>query len=134
MTTTDLRLAPGATPQPRATPPPPPPVAPAAQQPDGYCCYGCEQLAKAGATQHQPRKPFRVRIEDIRLPANVPAGMNPLRVMSLAYQMRGSSDDIEGPIEMRLDPDGGWRLVDGRHRYIAAVIAGRPDVLCVEAR
>lgn len=78
-----------------------------------------------------PTGAFRVRVEDLRLPANVTAGMNALRLCSLAYRMRGTTDEIEGPITVRRDGDG-WRVVDGRHRFLGAVIAGRPDVLCVE--
>jgi hypothetical protein len=77
------------------------------------------------------RKPgtFRVRLEDLMLPANVPAGMNVLVLMSLAYKMRGTSDDAE-PIQVFRTKSGPYRIYDGRHRAVAALIAGRPDVLC----
>jgi hypothetical protein len=74
--------------------------------------------------------PFRVRVEHLRLPANVSAGMNFLRLAALAYRLRGTTDEVEGPIHVRQEDDGGYRVVDGRHRFLAAVIAGRPDVLC----
>lgn len=76
--------------------------------------------------------PFRARIEDVRLPANVPAGCNYLVLGSLAYMLRATTEDPE-PVEVELEADGSWRVCDGRHRYLAAVIAGRPDVLCVQA-
>lgn len=72
---------------------------------------------------------FRVRVEDLRLGPNPPAGMNPFVLMSLAYQMRASTADPE-PVQVTRDGDG-WRVHDGRHRVLAAVIAGRPDVLSV---
>jgi hypothetical protein len=58
--------------------------------------------------------------------------MNALRLCALAYRLRATTDEPEGPIEVTREADGTWRIHDGRHRYIAAVIAGRPDVLCVE--
>lgn len=71
---------------------------------------------------------FRVRIEDLRFGSNPPAGMNPFVLMSLAYQMRASTKD-PAPIEVTEEPDGTYRVSDGRHRVVAALIAGRPDVL-----
>jgi hypothetical protein len=72
---------------------------------------------------------FRIRLEHLRFPANIPAGMNPLVLMSLVYKLRSSSDDPE-PIEVYRELDNTWRVHDGRHRAVAALIAGRPDVLC----
>ena len=71
-----------------------------------------------------------MRIEDLRPPANVPAGMNPLVVMSLAYMLRATLEDPE-PIGV-VREDGGWRIRDGRHRLVASMIAGRSDVLARE--
>jgi hypothetical protein len=76
--------------------------------------------------------PFRVRVEDLRLGPNVPAGMNPLVLMSLAYRLRSTTEDPP-PVKVTPEPDGSWRIHDGRHRALGAVIAGRPDVLCEEA-
>jgi hypothetical protein len=107
-----------------------------AAQPAG----GRSDPAPAVGVQRDPARPaaqarvgpFRVRVEDLRLPANVAAGMNALRLCALAYRLRATTDEPEGPIEVTREADGTWRIHDGRHRYIAAVIAGRPDVLCVE--
>jgi hypothetical protein len=74
--------------------------------------------------------PFRARIEDVRLPANVPAGCNYLVIASLTHMLRATTEDPE-PVVVELEGDGSWRVCDGRHRYLAAVIAGRADVLCV---
>jgi hypothetical protein len=73
---------------------------------------------------------FRVRIEDLRFGENPPSGMNPLVLMSLAYMLRATTEDPE-PVQVTPDGDG-WRIHDGRHRAVAALIAGRSDVLCVE--
>jgi hypothetical protein len=74
---------------------------------------------------------FRVRVEDLRLGPNVSAGMNPLVLMSLTFRLRTTTDDPE-PVVVRPHPQGGLLVVDGRHRFLAAVVAGRPDVLCTE--
>lgn len=71
--------------------------------------------------------PRRIRVDQILLPKPVPAGLNAYVLMSLAYLFRATSEDVE-PItvarEGRL-----YRVVDGRHRYLASVIAGRSRVL-----
>lgn len=55
--------------------------------------------------------------------------MNPLVLMSLAHLYRGSNEDVE-PI--RVSREGHhYRIVDGRHRAIASLIAGRRRVLAV---
>jgi hypothetical protein len=70
---------------------------------------------------------FRPRVEELCYLPNVVAGMNPLVLMSLTYMLRGTSNDPE-PIRVYRDGDM-WRVHDGRHRSMAAQIAGRPDVL-----
>jgi hypothetical protein len=82
-------------------------------------------LADGGAT-------FRASIEDVRLPRNVSAGCNFLKLGAYAHQLRGTTEDLD-PVVVAREPDGSWRIVDGRHRFLAAVIAGRPDVLCIQA-
>jgi len=69
----------------------------------------------------------RIRLEDLRFGPNPPGGMNTLVLMSLAYRLRSTTEDPE-PIEVTQE-DGGWRVHDGRHRAVAALIAGRSDVL-----
>jgi hypothetical protein len=54
-------------------------------------------------------------------------------LFSLAHMYRSTSDDAP-PVEVRDLGNGYWRVLDGRHRYLASVIAGRPDLLAtVEA-
>lgn len=73
------------------------------------------------------RVPFRVPIEDVRLPPNLPAGMDWSVIGHFAMTMRKTTED---PDPIRVAPVGDhYRISDGRHRFIAAVIAGRPDVL-----
>ncbi len=74
---------------------------------------------------------FRVRIEDLLLPPNLPAGMDVLTLLSLAALLRKTTEDPEPVLVQR--EQSHWRISDGRHRAIAALIAGRPDVLAHEA-
>jgi hypothetical protein len=74
---------------------------------------------------------FRVRVEDLRLPSNVPAGMDLSVVGHFVMLMRKTTED-PAPILVTQEHDGSYRISDGRHRYLGAVIAGRADVLCVE--
>jgi len=75
---------------------------------------------------------FRVRVEDLRLKPNVPCGMDFGVIGGLLKMLRTTCEDPP-PILVERDGDG-WRVLDGRHRYFGAVIAGRPDVLAVEER
>jgi hypothetical protein len=74
---------------------------------------------------------MRVRIENLRFGPNPSAGMNPLVLMSMAYHLKAGTEDLD-PIAVTKELDGAWRIHDGRHRALAAMIAGRPDVLAGE--
>jgi hypothetical protein len=78
----------------------------------------------------QTAGPFRVRIEECLLKPNIPAGMDIAIVAVLAARLRKTAKDWE-PIYVRRE-GAYWRVMDGRHRFFASVIAGRPDVLAVE--
>lgn len=55
--------------------------------------------------------------------------MNYLLLGHLAYAARATAEDFE-PI--LLSPEGSrYRLRDGRHRFVACLIAGRAEVLAV---
>lgn len=75
----------------------------------------------------------RIPVDQLLILGNVPAGMNPLVVMALAYRLRSSGWDPK-PIKVwHLGPEL-YRVANGRHRYFAAVIAGRSDVLAKVAK
>lgn len=59
--------------------------------------------------------------------------MNYLKLGHLAYTLRSTNTDPE-PIQVQPLTDGTYRITDGRHRAIAALIAGRPDVLAVACK
>jgi hypothetical protein len=71
--------------------------------------------------------PFRVPVERLHLLPNIPAGMCPSTLLGLVPLLRKTGED-HPPILVREDGDG-WQILDGRHRFFASVIAGRPDVL-----
>jgi hypothetical protein len=56
--------------------------------------------------------------------------MNPLMLMHLAYLLRSSNDHHVDPIEVWRD-GANYRIKDGRHRFMAHVIAGRQTVPAV---
>ncbi|MDF2991881.1 MAG: hypothetical protein K0S37_2395 [Microbacterium sp.] len=70
-----------------------------------------------------------VPIERLLWPDPVVAGMNYLVVASLTYMYRGSNEDAD-PITVRAE-GAYWRIVDGRHRAVASMVAGRKTVLAV---
>jgi hypothetical protein len=72
-----------------------------------------------------------VRIEDLRFGPNPPGGMNAMKLLAYAHELRSSTvRHVGGPVEVTRERDG-FRVHDGRHRALAAMIAGRPDVECV---
>lgn len=73
---------------------------------------------------------MRVRIEDCLLKPNIPAGMNLAIVAVLVPRLRKTAKDWE-PITV-VREGAFWRIMDGRHRFFASVIAGRPDILAIE--
>jgi hypothetical protein len=73
-----------------------------------------------------------IPLEDLLFPKNMPAGMNPLVVMSLAYFYRSDHKDAR-PIIVQTEGDF-FRIKDGRHRSMGSMIAGRPGVLSVIER
>lgn len=56
--------------------------------------------------------------------------MNYLKLGHYAYHLRATTEDLD-PIEVEPVGDGSFRITDGRHRALAALIAGRPHVLAV---
>jgi hypothetical protein len=69
----------------------------------------------------------RIPIERLHLLPNVPAGMDIGVVAGLVPLLRKTSEDHPA-IRVREHGDG-WQILDGRHRFFASVLAGRPDIL-----
>lgn len=77
-----------------------------------------------------PVAAWHVPLDQLLVKEPVPAGMNLAVIQSLVPLYRGTTEDTT-PIAVRRDPHG-WRVMDGRHRFIASLIAGRASVLAVE--
>lgn len=63
-------------------------------------------------------------LDSLLFPEPVSAGVNPYVLMSLTYLFRSTNEDVE-PIEVTLETDTIYRIKDGRHRAMAAMMAGR---------
>ncbi len=73
------------------------------------------------------RRMERVRIDKLLFKEPVTAGLNLGRICIFAEIMRTSNED---PGAVLLRPEGEYfRIMDGRHRVVAAMMAGRKDVL-----
>lgn len=81
----------------------------------------------------EPPGTFRVPVDALRLKPNIPAGMNLAVVAAMIPRLRKTAKDWE-PIVVRRIDDEAYRVMDGRHRFFASVLAGRPDVLAVEEK
>jgi hypothetical protein len=73
---------------------------------------------------------FRIPVDQLRLLPNIPAGMDPCILLGLVPKMRKTAEDHIPIVVFRAGDL--WQIRDGRHRFMAAVIAGRPDVLAIE--
>lgn len=74
----------------------------------------------------------KLPLHHIRLQPNVPAGLNLLVVAYFAHRMRTTPVEWDEP-DFRVtveQNDDGWTLTDGRHRLLAAWVAGRADIVC----
>jgi hypothetical protein len=71
--------------------------------------------------------PFRIPLERLHVKPNIPAGMDPCILLGLVPLLRKTAED-HTPILVKEHGDG-WEIQDGRHRYVASLIAGRPDIL-----
>lgn len=69
----------------------------------------------------------KIRLDKCLILPNIPAGMNPLVVMSLVYFYKSGGEHTT-PIRVRKEGKH-YRILDGRHRWMASVIAGRRRVL-----
>lgn len=69
----------------------------------------------------------RIRLDRILMPRPVAAGMNYLVIASLAYRLRSTTEDVEPVTLARAGKH--YRIIDGRHRFVAHHIAGRQRIL-----
>lgn len=76
---------------------------------------------------------FRVPVNALRFKDPITAGMDACLTLGKVPQLRKTAED-DAPIVVTPDcPTCGVRVVlDGRHRWVAAVMAGRADILATE--
>jgi hypothetical protein len=70
----------------------------------------------------------RIPLDRLLLKPNIPAGASAYVLASLVLLYRNTTDDAP-PVEVRDLGNGYWLVLDGRHRFLASVIAGRSDIL-----
>lgn len=76
---------------------------------------------------------FEHPIDRLRFKVPIAAGMNPYILLGMVPLLRNTSEDHEAIIVSPGCPTCGDRIVlDGRHRWVASVMAGRPYVLARE--
>lgn len=71
---------------------------------------------------------IEIPVQSILLPPPVPAGMNYLALGSIAYAAKTQHQHLDPPGIVDEVFPGIWRIVEGRHRFFGAVIAGRPTI------
>lgn len=74
----------------------------------------------------------RIPLHHLRVGPNVPAGLSPWVLFAIADNLRNAGADVRDPILVRREGPDTWRIIDGRHRYCAAIMAGCRDILAVE--
>lgn len=74
--------------------------------------------------------PFRVLLHTLLVVPNIPAGMDGGVALGFVKMLRTTNEDWD-PILVRREGEF-WRIIDGRHRFVASLIAGRKDILAVE--
>lgn len=77
-----------------------------------------------------PMTGLRIPLHQLRLQPSMPYGMNLLVVAAIAHSLR-MGYDITDPIQVEQLAPGDWLVREGRHRFMAAYIAGVPDLPAV---
>jgi hypothetical protein len=78
---------------------------------------------------------FRAPTHGLRFKDVITAGMNPYVLLGMVPLLRNTAMDHDPILVGEGCAACGNRVVlDGRHRWIASVIAGREDVLAIEER
>ncbi len=74
--------------------------------------------------------PLRIPLHQLRLQPSIPYGMNLLVVAAIAHSLRMGFDVTE-PIRVEQLGPGDWLVREGRHRFMAAYVAGVADLPAV---
>ena len=70
---------------------------------------------------------MKIPLSKLLVGENPPAGMNPFTFMTWAGFFRRTAEPCKPPI--LVTPEGDlFRIHDGRHRYVGALVAGRTEI------
>ena len=73
---------------------------------------------------------FRIPLHQLRLKPNIPAGGNGYQLLGRVPMLRQTSEDYDPVlVDDQCAGCGSFRVQDGRHRFMASVLAGRVDIL-----
>ena len=75
---------------------------------------------------------MKVPLNKLVLRKPVSAGMDLAVIGHFVMIFRKSTLPCDPPILVRRLKNGHWKVMDGRHRFFAAVIAGRTEIEAVE--
>lgn len=71
---------------------------------------------------------MKIPLHTIVLRPNIPAGMDWSVIGHFVSIFRKYSKPCDPPVLVSPMENGLWRLVDGKHRFFASVIAGRTEI------
>lgn len=75
-------------------------------------------------------EPVELRLDRLLFPRAVPAGLDWAVLGLWVCRQRKTADPVDPPIVVR--PEGDYfRIVDGRHRTIAAIASGRDAIAAI---
>jgi hypothetical protein len=72
-------------------------------------------------------EPVEIRLDNLLFARPVPAGMDWAVIGLWTAHQRKTSSPVDPPIVVRPE-NGYYRVVDGRHRVVAALMAGRDAI------
>jgi hypothetical protein len=74
------------------------------------------------------RSKMKIPVDCLVLKPNIPAGMDWSVIGHFVMIFRKTAQPCDPPIIVKPVGDNLWRVMDGRHRFFAAVIAGRSEI------
>jgi hypothetical protein len=93
--------------------------------------HGHKQTCREPLMPEYRGKPRMLPVEWLRIPPPVPQGMNYARLGGMVDALRDPNCHLQ-PIEVVYLDERDYMIADGRHRWMANVIAGRFEVLTEE--
>lgn len=77
-------------------------------------------------------QPVELRLDSLLVLRNVTAGLDWAVIGLHVARLRKTNLPVDPPIRVFAEGDSGfYRIADGRHRFVASLIAGRDAVLAV---